>query len=256
MARAAKARQPESRLSTHVHRSLREGALYVFGALALILWYALFTYDPADPGFSHATTDATVRNGVGTVGAYTADLLFSFFGRPAYLFTLMVFYLGWMLYREQKTQIELTKLDFGLRFAGFVATLITSCALSALHFSAEGFTNSAGGIIGQAVGGGLVSVMKLLGASTILFCLWVASVSLFLGFSWINVMDKVGHWCLVGYEKAVLKFGELRDKAEGRRKAAERQDVVKVEKKLKAKRAKPRIEPTLQTLEPSVRAEK
>ena len=256
MARAAKVRQPEPRVSSQVHRALREGALYVFGAIALILWYALFTYDQADPGFSHATSDAAVRNGVGRVGAYTADLLFDFFGRPAYLFTLMVFYLGWMLYREQKTQIALTRLDFGLRLGGFLATLVTSCALAALHFSPVGFNNSAGGIIGQAVGLSLVNVMKLLGASTLLFCLWVASVSLFLGISWINVMDRIGHWCLVGYEKALLKVGELRDKAEGRRKAAERQDVVKVEKKLKAKRAKPRIEPTLPSLEPSVRAEK
>ena len=256
MARAAKASQPQSRLSSQVHRALREGALYLFGALALILWYALFTYDPADPGFYHSTSDGTVRNGVGTVGAYTADLLIGFFGRPAYLFTIMVFYLGWMLYREQKTQIELTKLDFGLRFGGFVATLITSCGLSKLHFSPIGSNHDAGGIVGQAVGGGLESVMKLLGASTLLFCLWVASVSLFLGFSWISVMDRIGRWSLVGYEKAVIKFGELRDRAEGRRKAAERQDVVKVEKKLKAMRPKPRIEPTLPTLEPSIRAEK
>ncbi|MDJ0748954.1 MAG: DNA translocase FtsK 4TM domain-containing protein [Woeseiaceae bacterium] len=256
MARAAKARQPEPRVSSQVHRALREGALYVFGAIALILWYALFTYDPADPSFSHATTDGAVRNGVGRVGSYTAGLLFDFFGRPAYLFTLMVFYLGWMLYREQKTQIALTRLDFGLRLGGFLATLITSCALAALHFSPAGFTNSAGGIIGQAVGDGLASVMKLLGASTLLFCLWVASISLFLGISWISVMDRIGQWCLAGYEQAVVKIGELRDKAEGRRKAAERQDIVKVEKKLKAKRPKPRIEPTLPTLETSVRAEK
>ncbi|NCF15506.1 MAG: cell division protein FtsK [Gammaproteobacteria bacterium] len=256
MARVAKAKQPESRLSSQVHRALREGALYVFGAFALILWYALFTYNSADPSFSHATTDPTVRNGVGRVGAYVADMLFSAFGRPAYLFTLMVFYLGWMLYREQKTQIELTKLDFGLRVGGFVATLVTSCALATLHFSPEGFNNSAGGILGQIVGESLKSVMKLLGASTLLFCLWVASLSLFLGISWINVMDKIGHWCLVGYEKALQMFGELRDKAEGRRHAAARQDVVKVEKKLKAHRPKPRIEPVMPSLEPSVRAEK
>jgi S-DNA-T family DNA segregation ATPase FtsK/SpoIIIE len=256
MARVAKAKQPESRLSSQVHRALREGALYVFGAFALILWYALFTYNSADPSFNHATTDATVRNGVGRVGAYVADLLFSAFGRPAYLFTLMVFYLGWMLYREQKTQIELTKLDFGLRVGGFLATLVTSCALSTLHFSSAGFTNSAGGAVGKMVGESLEGVMKLLGASTLLFCLWVASLSLFLGISWINVMDKVGHWCLIGYEKAVQLFGELRDKAEGRRSAAARQDVVKVEKKLKAHRPKPRIEPVMPALEPSVRAEK
>ena len=256
MARAAKVRQPESRLSMQVHRALRESALYLFGVLALILWYALFTYDPADPGPTQATTATTIENGVGWVGAWVADALFFAFGRPAYLFTIMVFFLGWMLYREQKTQIELTKLDFGLRFSGFLATLVTSCALSTLHFSAEGFSSSAGGIIGKALGESLVDVMKLLGASTLLFCLWVASLSLFLGISWINVMDRVGHWCLVGYEKAALKIGELRDKAEGRRHAAVRQDIVKVEKKLKATRAKPRIEPVLPSLEPSARAEK
>jgi S-DNA-T family DNA segregation ATPase FtsK/SpoIIIE len=227
----------------------------VFGALALILWFALFTYDPADPGISQTGGDA-VSNGVGRVGAWVADLLFTGFGRPAYLFTVMVFFLGWMLYREQKTQIELTKLDFGLRLAGFLATLATSCALSTLHFSPLGFNETAGGIIGQALGEWLAGVMKLLGASVLLFCLWVASLSLFLGISWIDVMDRVGHWALTGFEKVRFKIGELRDKAEGRRSAAARQDIVKVEKKLKANRAKPRIEPVMAALEPSERAEK
>jgi S-DNA-T family DNA segregation ATPase FtsK/SpoIIIE len=256
MARATKAKQPEPRLSSQVHRALREGALYVFGAVALILWYALFTYNPGDPGPFQTTTSHTVSNGIGWVGAWIADLLFTGFGRPAYLFTVMVFFLGWMLYREQKTQVELTRLDFGLRFAGFLATLATSCALSTLHFSSVGFNGTAGGIIGQALGGWLEDVMKLLGASVLLFCLWVASVSLFLGISWINVMDRIGQWVLLGYEKAQFKIGELRDKAEGRRSAAARQDIVKVEKKLKATRAKPRIEPVLPTLEASDRAEK
>jgi len=256
MARATKTKQAEARLSSQVHRALREAALYVFGALALILWFALFTYNPADPGFSQATTSDAVSNGVGRAGAWVADLLFNGFGRPAYLFTVMVFFLGWMLYREEKTQIELTKLDFGLRFGGFIATLLTSCALAKMHFSGAGFNESAGGIIGQVLGGWLEGVMKLLGASVLLFCLWVASISLFLGISWINVMDRIGRWALVGFEKARFKLGELRDKAEGRRSAAARQDIVKVEKKLKANRAKPRIEPILPTLEPSERAEK
>jgi S-DNA-T family DNA segregation ATPase FtsK/SpoIIIE len=164
--------------------------------------------------------------------------------------------LGWMLYREQKTQIELTRLDFALRFSGFLCTLLTSCGLATLHFSPAGFRNSAGGVVGKIVGENLESIMKLLGASTLLFCLWVVSLQLFLGISWITVMDRIGHWCLIGYEKTVFKIGELRDKAEGRRQAAARQDVVKVEKKLKATRAKPRIEPVLPTLETSVRAEK
>jgi len=256
MPKARKISQPTSRLSVQVHRALREGALYVFGALAVILWFALFTYDPSDPGFSQATAAADVQNGIGRVGALIADLLFNLFGRPAYLFTVMVFYLGWMLYREQKTQQALTKMDFGLRFGGFVATLITSCALSTLHFSPVGFNETAGGIAGQIVGHSLESVMKILGASTLLFVLWIASISLFLGVSWFNVMDRIGRWCLVGYEKARIKFGELRDRAEGRRQQAARQDIIEVEKKRTAGRAPPRIEPVMPSLEPSVRAER
>ena len=101
----ARARQPAKKvkvasgLSAQVAKTLREGALWVFGALALILFFALFTYDPADPGFMQASGSGEINNGVGRVGALSADLLFTLFGRPAYLFTLLVFYLGWMIFR-------------------------------------------------------------------------------------------------------------------------------------------------------------
>ncbi len=256
MIQAKKSSRSVSQLSVQVNRALREGALYVFGALSLILWYALFTYDVTDPGFSQATSSSDVNNGIGQVGAHVADLLFNLFGRPAYLFTVMVFYLGWMLYRQQQTRQLLKRIDYTLRGAGFLGTLVTSCALSTLHFSSAGFNETAGGIIGQIVGPWLAGVMKLLGASTLLFVLWVASVSLFLGISWFVVMDRIGHWCLIAYERSRLKFLELRDKAEGRRRSAERQDVIEVEKKRIAGRERPRIEPVLQALEPSVRAER
>jgi len=256
MARAQKSTKTAQRISAQVSRALREGALYVFGALALILWYALFTYDINDPSFSQATSTSVVNNSVGRVGAYASGFLFDFFGRPAYLFTIMVFYLGWMLYREQKTQQILTKMDYTLRISGFFATLVTSCALATLHFSSQGFNETAGGIIGRIVGEWLESVMKLLGASTLLFVIWVASISLFLGISWFNVMDRIGRWCLVAYEQVRIKVGELQDKAEGRRQQAARQDVLQTEKKRAEGRERPRIEPVMPALETSVRAER
>ena len=256
MAKASKIKQSESGLSKQVQTSLREGALYIFSALSLILTFALFTYDPMDAGPFQAQSNVEIKNGVGAVGAWTADLLFTSFGRPAYLFSIMIFSVGWILSREQKKLVALTKVDFGLRFAGFISTLITSCALSALHFSSEGFSSSAGGFIGQAFGNWLEGLMKLLGASILLFCLWITSLSLFLGLSWIKAMDEIGRLCLISYEKVRFKITQLRDEAEGRRSAAARQDVVKAEKKLKASREKPRIEPTLSMLEPSERAEK
>jgi DNA segregation ATPase FtsK/SpoIIIE, S-DNA-T family len=256
MARAQQPARVTSGLSDQVVRTLREGALWVFGALALILWVALFTYDPGDPGFSQAGGSGEINNSVGRFGALIADFLFNFFGRPAYLFTVMVFYFGWMIFREQKTQQKLTRADFALRFGGFFATLVTSCALASLHFSPIGFRETAGGIVGQVVGGGMESVMKLLGASVLLFFLWLASLSLFLGVSWLSIMDRVGRWCLAGWELGVARLGELRDRAEGRRQLAARQDVIEVEKKRVASRTPPRIEPVVAPLVPSVRAEK
>jgi S-DNA-T family DNA segregation ATPase FtsK/SpoIIIE len=251
-----KSARSAARISDTVVRSLREGALWVFGSLALILWVALFTYDAADPGFTQASGSGEVNNAIGRVGALIADLLFNFFGRPAYLFAVMVFYLGWMIFREQKTQRPLTRADYALRIGGFLATLVTSCALASLHFSPVGFRETAGGIIGQLVGGGMESLMKLLGASTLLFFLWIASISVFLGISWFGVMDRIGRWCLIGWEWARAKFSELRDRAEGRRKLAARQDTVEAEKKRTAGRAPPRIEPVIPTLEKSARAER
>ncbi len=256
MAKTRTSAKPAVRLSAQVVNSLREGALWVFGSLALILWYALFTYDAADPGFSQASATGEVNNGVGRFGALIADVLFNFFGRPAYLFTVMVFYIGWMLYREQKTKQQLTRADFALRFGGFIATLVSSCALATLHFSSYGFQETAGGIIGQIFGGGLESMMKLLGASIFLFFLWLASVSVFLGISWLGVMDRLGRWSLQMYEAARFKIGELKDKAEGRRQLAARQEVFATERKRKEGRTPPKIEPSMPVLEQSERAEK
>jgi len=256
MARARQSHKQTSRLSDQVAKTVREGTLAVFIAFSLILWFALFTYDPADPGFSQAGSSADINNGVGRVGALMADLLFNLFGRPAYLFTVMVFYFGWMIFREHKASETFTRADFTLRFIGFLVALLTSCGLATLHFSPAGFNETAGGIVGQIVGTNLAALMKLLGASVFLFFLWVAAISIFLGISWLTVMDRLGHWCLVGYEKAQVKLGELRDKAEGKRQLALRQDVFEKEKKRTAGRTPPKIEPTMAPLEPSVRAEK
>jgi len=256
MAKARQAQKQPSRISEHVVKTLRESALYIFLALALILWFALFTYDPTDPGFTQASSSDVVNNGVGRFGALISDILFNLFGRPAYLFTIMVFYFGWMIFREHKNNETYTRMDYALRFAGFIATLATSCAIATLHFSPVGFRETAGGIVGQMLGNTLADSMKLLGASVLLLFLWIASVSVFLGISWLTIMDRIGQVTLVVYERAREKIGELRDRAEGRRQLAARQTVSANEKIRTAGRVPPKIEPTVAALEPSIRAEK
>ena len=242
--------------SEKVKRSIRESALWMLGALAFILWLALITYHADDPGIAQINNSTEINNAIGQLGAFVSDLLFNLFGISAYLFVGMIFYYGWLLYVDLKNTDTTARADLFLRISGFLLLLISSSALATLHFSAEGFNQTAGGVLGQVVGEYLESMMKLLGASTLLFFIWLTSVSLFLSISWLKIMDEIGRITLFGWNEIVIKIDTLKDQMEGRRIQAERQIIIKAEKKRIAKRTPPKIEPVISPLETSGRAEK
>ena len=161
-----------------------------------------------------------------------------------------------MVYLNTRNTEQTANADFFLKICGFILLLISSSAIATLHFSAEGFNESAGGILGQLVGNNLASVMKLLGASTLLFFMWLASISLFMSISWFKIMDEVGKYTLLIWQQLILKSRQLKDHHVDRRIQAERQSVIKAEKRRIAKKAPPKIEPVVPQLETSGRAEK
>ncbi len=242
--------------SEKVKRSIRESALWVLGALAFILCLALITYHVDDPGIAQINNTQDVHNAIGRVGAFVADLLFNLFGVSAYLFVAMIFYYGWLVYLNTRNTEQTANADLFLKICGFILLLISSSAIATLHFSEEGFNESAGGILGQLVGNNLASVMKLLGASTLLFFMWLASISLFMSISWFKIMDEVGKYTLLIWQQLILKSRQLKDHHVDRRIQAERQSVIKAEKRRIAKKAPPKIEPVVPQLETSGRAEK
>ena len=237
-------------------RALRESALWLFGALALIMTVALATYHGGDIGLSQSAPNQGIRNSIGTAGAYFSDLAYVLFGRPAYLFPIMVLFAGWLIFRERANPEPLNKSELALRFGGFILMLATSCGLATLHFSDRGLPETAGGIVGQIVGAGSAEFMSLLGATLLLFAVWLASVSLFSGVSWLAIMDRVGRWTLSGWARLARFVDGLRDKAAGRRAQQVRKDSVKAEQERAQTRSKPRIEPVIRPVEKSQRAEK
>ena len=243
-------------ISPKVKRSLKESYLWLSGAIALILFIALSTYVTDDPGVSYIGNDSQVQNAVGRLGALVSDLLFNLFGVSSYLFVAIILYSGWSAYKDLKSQNLFDQGDLFMRVAGFILMLITSCALSTLHFSGEGYRESAGGILGQVVGINLVLSMKILGATTLLFFTWLASISLFLNISWLKVIDEIGRYALFIWSIVQSKIDDIKDKIEVRRKKAERKVVFDAEKKRIADKAPPKIEPIVPQLEKSTRAEK
>ena len=243
-------------LSSKVKQNLRESTLWVTGAIGLILFLALSTYDIDDPGVSYVGNESQVQNAIGKFGALLADFLFNLFGASSYLLVIIVLYFGWSIYRESKNPENPNRGDLFMRTSGFILLLITSCALSTLHFSGEFYRETAGGILGQVIGNYLESSMKLLGATTLLFFVWLASISLFLNVSWIKIIDEIGKYSLVFWEFCLSKIDEIKDKFEEKRKKAERKEIFNAEKKRIAKKAPPKIEPITPKLEKSNRAEK
>jgi len=139
-----------------VARSLREGTLWVLGALALLLLLALLSYHAQDPGFADTGEPGQpVSNWIGPVGSWLAGFFLFLFGRPAYLFPVMLAYAGWLIHKEQALPDARMRINTLLRASGFVLTLVTSCGLTALHWDGSALPNSAGGVLGEQIGNGL-----------------------------------------------------------------------------------------------------
>ena len=239
-----------------ISRGLRESALWVFGALALILLVALSTYDAADPSFSSTGQPGPVTNLIGPFGAWISDVFFVLFGGPAFLFPVMLGYAGWTLFQDRRNQDPIDRRTSALRTTGFVLALASSCGLATLHFEPGSLPNTAGGQVGALVGDGLSHSMSLLGATLLLLAVWLASVSLCTGVSWLAVMDRIGAAVLGGISWVRDRISTARDQKVGREVKQARAEVVREEQKKVAERKPPRIELPTPKVERSERVEK
>ena len=258
MSDVAALKKPKSsmKLSGAVSRSLRESTFWILSALAAILWLSLFSYHTHDPGFSDTGEPGPVGNWIGPVGAWLSGLFLFMFGRPAYLFPVMLACAGWLVHKNQALPEVRSRANSLLRSAGFVLTLFTSCGLATLHWNGAGFPDTAGGVLGALIGQNSARGLSLLGATLLLFGLWLAGVALFLGVSWFEIMDKIGAGVLGAIDWARAKREQKRELASGRERKQARQGVVREEQKKVASRPPPRIEAAAPIPEKSERVER
>jgi S-DNA-T family DNA segregation ATPase FtsK/SpoIIIE len=237
-------------------RVVREAALWVLGAVALIMLVALLSYSRQDPGFSHTGDGAPLRNRIGAIGAWFADVAYSLFGVPALLFPAMVMLAGWIIFNARTSPDPIDRTLLLTRTGGFLLTLASSCALATLHFAGGDLPASAGGGFGELLGRGLATGLGPLGATLLLLSVWLAAVSLFTGLSWLAVMDRVGKTVLDGVDRGHQLLSDFRSRSEGQRAQEERQETVRKERRKVEKKVPPRIEPVITPAPPSVRAQK
>src|SRR6188768_1198729 len=248
--------KPQKRFTAAVSRGLRESAVLAIGVIALVMLIALVSYHRDDPAFSSTGGDHAVGNLIGPFGAWLSDILFFLFGRPAYLFPLMLGVACFVMFRQRDDEEGRTRVNTAIRIGGFTLMLFASCGLATLHWSAGLLRETAGGVVGQFVGTGLASNLNFLGATLFMLAAWMAGVSLAFGVSWLTIVDAVGAGIWNGISWIRARRSVARDVAVGVEAKKARVEAAKVEEKKAAARVRPRIEAPAPVVEKSERVEK
>ncbi|MBI3899015.1 MAG: DNA translocase FtsK 4TM domain-containing protein [Gammaproteobacteria bacterium] len=246
-------------LTPRLVRLLREVALYALAAVGIYLLISLWSYQPADPSWSHRGPSAAVVNMGGRIGAWLADALFYLFGYVAYLFPIMIAIGGWKIYLHRNDPEPASLNQRIIVGSGFFGALIGACGLASLHYSeaATGMPFAAGGGLGKFIGDGLSSGLGPVGATLFLLAIFLSGVTLYTGLSWLRLMDAAGRGTLVAIAWLRGFISEQYDRLIGMRAKKKRQETVKVEKKVLERHPPPRIEPVVVAkIETSKRAER
>lgn len=181
---------------TGVQRILEAGLLF-FTVFAMFMMLALFSFDPADPGWAQTGYQTQVRNLGGAVGAYLSDLLLNLFGLIAYSLPFVIAIVGWLLFQRFHELMKLDYLTLGLKLIGFFMFYLGVTSLASMNFD-DIFYFSAGGILGDVLSGTLLPYFSFVG-STLLFLLFTcAGFVLLTGFSWLKFIDSVGRYAIEG----------------------------------------------------------
>jgi len=155
----------------------------------LLLFVALFTYDPADVSWS-VIGQGAAGNSAGKVGAYLADFLLHSLGYLAFALPALILAKMWMLFRKAPSVRGRVWLQ---RLSGLLLTLTASCGLADFSiWSGEQLPAGAGGILGGVFSDLLTPLFGFVGTSAIYVIGLAAGLVLFLEFSWLLFFEKLG----------------------------------------------------------------
>ncbi|HDZ1035518.1 TPA: DNA translocase FtsK [Klebsiella pneumoniae] len=185
-------------------RRLLEAMLILCSLFAIWLMAALLSFNPSDPSWSQTAWHEPIHNLGGAPGAWLADTLFFIFGVMAY--TILVIIIGgcWFAWRHQENDEYIDYFAVSLRLIGALALILTSCGLAAINADDIWYFAS-GGVIGSLLSTTLQPLLHSSGGTIALLCIWAAGLTLFTGWSWVSIAEKLGGGIL-----SVLTFASNR----------------------------------------------
>jgi S-DNA-T family DNA segregation ATPase FtsK/SpoIIIE len=175
---------------TGIQRIMEVGMI-VSCVFAFFLLLAMATFHPADPSWSQAGLQTNVNNWVGPIGAWFADILFFTLGSFAYTLPFCCAFLGWFLFQQTKTLLEIDYLTLGLRLIGVILLVLGATGLLSMNVN-DIHNYTSGGVVGDILSSSLVPYFSLVGTTLLLLCFFCTGFTLLSGISWLFIVDKLG----------------------------------------------------------------
>ncbi|HDS4928366.1 TPA: DNA translocase FtsK [Escherichia coli] len=176
-------------------RRLLEALLILIVLFAVWLMAALLSFNPSDPSWSQTAWHEPIHNLGGMPGAWLADTLFFIFGVMAYTIPVIIVGGCWFAWRHQSSDEYIDYFTVSLRIIGVLALILTSCGLAAINADDIWYFAS-GGVIGSLLSTTLQPLLHSSGGTIALLCVWAAGLTLFTGWSWVTIAEKLGGWIL------------------------------------------------------------
>ncbi|EFA9448527.1 DNA translocase FtsK [Escherichia coli] len=176
-------------------RRLLEALLILIVLFAVWLMAALLSFNPSDPSWSQTAWHEPIHNLGGMPGAWLADTLFFIFGVMAYTIPVIIVGGCWFAWRHQSSDEYIDYFAVSLRIIGVLALILTSCGLAAINADDIWYFTS-GGVIGSLLSTTLQPLLHSSGGTIALLCVWAAGLTLFTGWSWVTIAEKLGGWIL------------------------------------------------------------
>ncbi len=240
-----KAEAPKSEKQVHHTRLVREAWWLILVLVGLYLAIILTSYHTEDPSwFYMSSTNAAVQNAGGTVGSVLSDILLNLFGFSAWWLVILAFFTIWLMYQQIESK-DKERPFLLLNMIGFGILLIASSTLESGHLVSlpASLPDAAGGILGYSVDGILRSMFGYVGSTMLLLLLFAIGFSLFTGWSWILMTEKLGAGLIFTYEWIRAKYNDWQDRRVGKVVEQKRAEFVNNERKRTEDRAPIEIKP-------------
>ncbi|MBK2296384.1 DNA translocase FtsK [Francisella philomiragia] len=178
--------------TNHAIGRLKITLIVILTAIIIYLFIALFSFNINDPGWSSISSETTIKNYAGPVGAYISSFILAIFGIIGFIlpFLLIDFVRILLLKRKQES---LSYLMFTIKTIGIITFILSCCGLSELYLNFFNYwvPQRSGGILGYETAKFIIKYLGTVGGSFTLLITLSIGLILYSGTTWIYIFKNI-----------------------------------------------------------------